>query len=72
MPTDLPQPKPQDPAPPRKHWLFRYWSVPLFVALIAIECTAPWVSGRQPDWIWVGLAVAGLVMVLFVRLGLKA
>ncbi len=70
MPTDLPQPK---PAPPqRKPWIMRYWMLPILVAIAGVELARPWINGSQPDWVFVGLAGAGIVFVLMVRLGFKA
>jgi hypothetical protein len=47
-----------------RHW----WSLPVFVALLAWELYTSHQRGTAPNLFWVGIAVAGLVFVVFVNL----
>ncbi|MCC6573238.1 MAG: hypothetical protein IT462_05545 [Planctomycetes bacterium] len=67
MPTDLPEPKP--PTPVKR----RPWALPLFItapalaALMGYELLRPQLGHGQTDWVVVGLAGAGLLMVVIAR-----
>jgi len=47
----------------------RWWSLAAFLALICWELYSSNQSGTPPNWIWIGIAVLGLVFVALVNFG---
>ncbi|MBX3474556.1 MAG: hypothetical protein KF754_09250 [Planctomycetes bacterium] len=56
----------QSPVPP---WVRRWWSLPVFLALIGWEFYSARETGTPPNWIWLGVALAGLAFLVLVNLG---
>lgn len=56
----------QSSVPP---WVRRWWPLPVFLALIAWEFYTAHQTGASPNWVWLGVAVAGLVFLVLVNLG---
>jgi hypothetical protein len=44
-----------------------WWSAPVFAALLVWEFYTANRTGTAPNWIWVTIAVAGLIFVVFVN-----
>jgi hypothetical protein len=51
---------------PRKSFVV-WLALPLAMALCAYELSAPWVNGKQPDWMVVGLCAALVLWIALVR-----
>lgn len=47
----------------------RWWSLPVFLAVIGYEFYMSDQRGVSPDWFWLSLAGAGLVFLVLVNLG---